>query len=243
MILLQSIVQKAQVLKFNNAELDRRTGGIPLPSLTLVEGPNDSGKSVIVQQLTWSALNSGYKVCYITTEDTVRGLLSHMKSLSWHVDDFFIRGDFKITSVHIRGIRWNSEISKFYLIGLLNFVKRREKDSNVYVIDSLTYVITHAEERDILEFFSECRNLVDTQGKSFFITIHPYALNQELLIRVRSICDGHFLLSVKNFRDKNVLVLNIAKLRGALRTANNIVSFEVDPNFGIKVLPFSSAKA
>ena len=240
---MRAVQREEKVLKFGNAELDRRLGGIPLPSLTLVEGPNDSGKSVLVQQLTWSALNSGYRVCYITTEDTTRGLLAHMEGLSWSISDFFLKGNFKITSIHVRGIRWNSEVSKFFLIGLLNFVKRREKNSDIYVIDSLTHIIAHAEEKDILEFFSECRNLTDMEGRSFFITLHPYALNQELLIRVRSISDGHFLLSIKNFRDKNVLVLNIAKLRGAMRTANNIVSFEVDPNFGMKILPFSMARA
>lgn len=29
------------ILKLNNPELDRKIGGLPLPSLTLIEGTND----------------------------------------------------------------------------------------------------------------------------------------------------------------------------------------------------------
>lgn len=36
------------ILKLNNPELDRKMGGLPLPSLTLVEGANDSGKTIIL---------------------------------------------------------------------------------------------------------------------------------------------------------------------------------------------------
>ncbi len=235
--------KKEKILKFNNPELDRRIGGIPLPSLTLIEGPNNSGKSVIVQQLTWSALVSGYNVIYITSEETPKSLISHMEELSWEVLDFYLAGNFRITTLHVKGIRWNSEVSRFYLLGLQNFIERLSKKYHIFIIDSLTYLITYAIEQDILEFFSELRNLVDSSNVTFFVTIHPYALEEDMLIRIRSISDGHFLLSIKHFHNRNVMVLNIAKLRGASRASDSIVSFDIDPIMGIKVLPFSFAKA
>jgi len=241
-----STVQEAErerILKFNSVELDRRLGGIPIPSLNLFEGVNDSGKSVMAQQLTHSALQSGFRVLYITTEDTPKGLISHMASLNWDVTDYFIKGDFQITSIHVKGVRWSQELAKFYLIGLQNYLKRKANRFDIFVIDSLTHIITYAQERDILEFFSECRSLTDMDDRTFLIIIHPYAFSQEMLIRIRSMCDGHFLFSIKKFRDKNVLVLEVGKLKGAAMKSGNIVSFEVDPNFGIKVLPFSSARA
>jgi len=233
----------SKTIPFENAELDRRIGGIPFPSLTLIEGPNDSGKSVLSQQICYGALRSGYKVMYITTESTARGLLSHMLSLGWDVSYHFMCGDLIIKTLHVKGIKWNSEISRYFLIALLNFIKRRLSKFDVLIIDSLTYIVTHATPNDVLEFFSECRNVVDSNSKLIIITIHPYAFDQDLLIRVRSICDGHFLLSVKTFRNKNVLVLTVAKLKGALQTSGDIISFEVDPAFGIKVLPFTAARA
>ena len=63
------------ILKLNNPELDRKMGGLPLPSLTLVEGANDSGKTIIIQQITYGALVANKKVLYITTEDTAKGLV------------------------------------------------------------------------------------------------------------------------------------------------------------------------
>ena len=230
------------VIRTLNDELDRRIGGIPIPSLTLVEGPNGSGKSVILQQIAWGALNAGLRVRYLTTENTVKSLISQMESLSFKVTPFFIKGVFKVMELHVKSITWDEEVAKRFLTTLLGFVKRDDW-SQIFIIDSLTYLLTRAREEDVLEFFSVCRNITDIAGKTFFIAIHPYALNQDMLIRVRSICDGHFMLSIKEMRDKTIRVLEVAKLRGALKSTGVIVSFEVDPAFGIKVLPFSQAKA
>ncbi len=230
------------LLKFENPELDKRIGGLPLPSLTLVEGPNDSGKSVLVQQITYAALKAGLRVLYITTENTVKGLLSNMESLNWNVMDFFAYGVFKITPLHVSETRWTTEVSKYFLITLLNYVKRRCDLLDLVVVDSLTHLIVHANENDVLDFFSQCRQLVDFNSKTFILVLHPYSLNQELLVRIRAICDGHFNLSIRTFREKNFLTLNVAKLKGASQSSGSFISFEVSPAFGIKVLPFTAAK-
>jgi len=240
-VLSTSQDKENSVLKFENPELDRRIGGLPIPSLTLIEGPNDSGKSILTQQIAYGALVNGFNVLFITTEDTCKGLLSHMEGLNWKVTDYFIQGKFKITPLNTAGMKWNSEISRYYLFALTNFIKRKSK-VNLVIIDSLTHLVTHAEPNDVLDFFSACRYVVDTQKITSIITIHPYALNQELMIRVRGFCDGHFLLEVRTFRDRTALTLNIAKLRGARQNVSELISFEVSPAFGIKILPFTTAR-
>jgi len=230
------------LLKFENPELDKRVGGFPLSSLTLIEGPNDSGKSVLVQQITYAALKSGLRVLYITTENTVKGLLSNMQSLSWDVTDFFAQGFFKITPLYTSGTRWSTEVSKYFLTTLLNYIKKKYDFLDVVIIDSLTHLVAYASENDVLDFFSQCRQLVDLSGKTIILTLHSYSLKQELLVRVRAICDGHFNLSIRNFRDKNYLTLNVAKLKGASQSSGSFISFEVTPAFGIKVLPFTASK-
>ena len=79
-------------------------------------------------------------------------------------------------------------------------------------------------------------------NQTFIITVHPYALEQDLMIRARSFCDGHMILDIKNIRDKNALTLNVAKLKGATKSVNEVITYEVSPIYGIKILPFSSAR-
>jgi len=98
-------------------------------------------------------------------------------------------------------------------------------------------------EKNILEFFTEAKNIVDKEGKSIFFTIHKHAIPQDLMIRIRSICDAHISLTIKEVRDKVIRFINVNKIRGASKSTNIIIGFEVDPAFGVKVIPFSSAKA
>ena len=84
--------------------------------------------------------------------------------------------------------------------------------------------------------------MVDQIGQTIIMSMHPYAINQELLVRLRSFCDGHLVLEIKTFRDRTALTINIAKLKGATRTVNEAISFEVSPAYGIKILPFSSTR-
>ena len=95
-----------------------------------------------------------------------------------------------------------------------------------------------------MSFLSELRNLADTKNIVIVITIHPYAFQSDLLIRIRSICDGHMLLSIKILPNKEIVrALEVAKLRGARKSTENVVFFKVDPAFGIKVIPVSQVKA
>ncbi len=41
---------------------------------------------------------------------------------------------------------------------------------------------------------------------------------------------------------KYVMMLEVVKVRGARKTTGNIVSFEVHPGYGIKVIPVSVAR-
>ena len=58
---------KKRSISSGNLELDKKMGGgIPEGSLTLIEGQSDSGKSVLVQQLTWGALQDGFSPHFAT---------------------------------------------------------------------------------------------------------------------------------------------------------------------------------
>ncbi|MEJ5292638.1 MAG: ATPase domain-containing protein [Candidatus Methanosuratincola sp.] len=236
-------MQKQSMVRLGTGELDRLIGGIPMPSMNLIEGENDTGKSVFAQDVAWGALMSGFTVRYITTEMTVESLVSQMESLSFNASPFFIKGIFKITAFHAKGINWDESIASNYLTVMLNFIKKKG-DANVVIFDSLTYIATHSSEKDLLNFLSELRNYVDQRGRIVFVTIHPFAFDSNLLIRIRSICDGHMVFKVKTLpSNETARTLEILKLRGAAKATNNLCTFKVEPGLGIRVLPFTQVKA
>lgn len=232
-----------KAVTFGSSELDRIVGGVPIPSLNLIEGENDSGKSVFVQQLASGALAQGFSVRYVTTETTMKSLVQQMDSLGFNATSYFIKGTLKVTAVHVKGINWSEKIAKNFLRVILNFMKNRGY-ANLVVIDSLTYIATHAPLTDLLNFLSELRNHVDTKEVLVAVTLHPFAFNKELLTRVRSVFDGHIHLSVKILPNKEIArSLEVTKLKGADRSQDNIAYFKVEPGIGIRVLPFSAVKA
>ena len=216
-------------------------GGIPIPSLTLIEGPNDAGKSVLSQQTAFGALTMGLGVRYITTENTFGTLVKQMDSLSFTVYKKVLNGRFRITELHTQGIPWNSDMASIYLSTAAQFIGDCQKEKLI-IIDSLTSIVTQAAPDSIVRFFSEMRDAVDKKNKCVAITLHPYAFPPDLLTRIRSMCDGHFVLSIKEIRGKVVRTLEVAKLRGATMRSAGLVTFDVDPAFGIRITPLTSAK-
>jgi flagellar protein FlaH len=42
---------------------------------------------------------------------------------------------------------------------------------------------------------------------------------------------------------KMIKILEVSKVRGAEMNTGNIISFDVEPNWGIRVIPYSKARA
>jgi len=230
-----------QAIRSFNPELDRKVGDIQIPSLCLVEGANDSGKSVFCMQYCYGALQSGLRCNYITTETSMRNLVQDMGNLSWNVLQNVISGDLKVSDLHVKTLTWTKRVSLALLNVIVSFM-RHEDDYQVFFLDSLTYLLTHSDSRSVLNFLTQLRNLVDEERKTVFMTIHPYATDQDTFLRLRSISDAHFVLSVREVGDRLMRVLQVMKLKGASK-GGLTMTFEVDQAFGIRVLPFSQAKA
>ncbi len=50
-------------------------------------------------------------------------------------------------------------------------------------------------------------------------------------------------LRVEEIGDKFLKILEVSKVRGASKSTGNIVSFDVEPNMGMRIIPISKAKA
>lgn len=236
-------IEKEKPLEFissGNLEIDRKLeGGIPVGSLCLLEGEKDSGKSVLMQQIMWGALNQDKKALALTTEKTSKNLLNNMESLNLDISDYFILGRSKIFEIKASYVEENPELSEKLLQTLLECVEQCEED--LILIDSLTILAVSASENALLNFFTGCVKLCD-KGKTILISVHGYTFPQQVIHRLKSTCDTCLELRIEQVGDKLINTLEIQKLRGARKITGNMLSFNVDSDSGLKIIPVSKVK-
>jgi flagellar protein FlaH len=231
---------KKTVILTGIREVDEKLGGgIPIGSLGLIEGHSDAGKSVLSQHLTYGALGcSDIGVAYYTTENTVKSLINQMDSLCLFTGDHFLLDRLRIYPLTIRGDEENTE-SRFRIL-----VKHFEILPSCYkliIVDSITLLVAHSDQTSNVDFFSACKNLCD-QGRTIILVAHSYAFDEEVLSRSRSLCDAHFRIRLEQMGDRLVKILEVLKVRGADRATGDVVSFEVEPKVGMRIIPMSKAR-
>ena len=230
---------ETEVISTGHNEIDKKLGGgIPVGSLVLIEGESDAGKSVLCQQMIWGSLNNGVKVMLFTNENSFRSLLPQMDSLGLDILDQLLLGWLKIYPIKSAQAK-NSPGQAFEIV--LETIARH-KSYDLVIMDSLTPIVSHSNDAETLSYFERCRNLCDRK-KTIINVVHTYAFNQDILIRVRSACDAHLRLMIEKVGDKLVKTLEVAKIRGAAQNTGNILTFEVEPEIGMKIMPISRAKA
>jgi len=231
------------VITTGSEELDSRLGGgIPIPMLLLVEGDHGTGKSVFLQQISYGALRSGFTVYYVTTEATVREFLLQSKRVSLDLTSYFLRGKLKVFPVHMEGAKWAKQIAKLLLHVVGDFMKRTYKYWDVFIVDSFSVLAVYATTSTVLDFLTLAKNIV-SQDKVVILSVHPGVLSEEIMIRLRSVCDGYIRLRTVEVGGMLIKAMEVAKFRGALGPVDNVIVFDIDPAFGIKVMPLSLAKA
>jgi flagellar protein FlaH len=228
---------ESSLITTGNNEVDKKIGGgLPLNSLTLIEGQPDAGMCVLVQQFIWGCLNTNKRITVYTTENTTISLLRQMKSLSLDVDDYFLLGRLDVFPVPNSFPEGADSLYNDFLRHIA------EKHADVVFVDALTAFASHATERQTLDFFSRAKDLCDS-AVSLVLTLHSYATTEQMMTRLSSICDAHLRLRVEDLGTQLVKVIEVSKVRGATKTTGNIVSFDVEPNFGMKIIPITKAKA
>ncbi|MEI7857953.1 MAG: ATPase domain-containing protein, partial [Methanomicrobiales archaeon] len=170
---------------------------------------------------------------------TTKSFLKQMESMSLDISEYFAWGYIKVFPLHVTGFEWKKEDMVGILVHLISFIK--ESKAEVIVIDSLTLFTEYAQTDSILAFFTSCKSLVD-KGKTILVTLHTYAFEEDTLVRIRSISDAHLNMKKAQVGDKYVMVMEVNKVRGARKTTGNLVSFEVHPGYGMKVIPMSFAR-
>ena len=233
--LLASQKEEQAMISTGNSELDGKMGGgIPLKSLTLIEGDSGAGKSVLSQQLMHGCLADGYKLSLFTSENSVKSLIKQMRSLNLDIIDQLLLGAMRIFPIE------TSRLGKEAPPTLMAAVNR-EKGRDMIFVDSLTSSIPLSTDMEIVSFFEDCKRLCG-DGTTVLLVVHSHGLSRELLTRLRSLCDAHFQLHTEEVGNKLVKTLEVTKVRGAEQTTGNIISFEVEPGWGMRVIPVGKVR-
>ncbi len=225
-----------KIISSGNAELDGKMGGgLPAGSLALIEGSSGAGKSVLSQQILFGALKNGFKVSTFTSENTVKSLLSQMQSIDMDVVDYLLVRRLKIYPIALARIGSDAPNR------LLNAL-RSQKGRDVVVVDSFTSAIANQTNPTlILNFFEECKKLCG-KGLTVILTLHAQAVGSDLVNPIRSMCDAHLQLRTEQDGQRLVKTLEVAKIRGAASATGAIVGFDVEPGWGMRVIPISKAR-
>lgn len=227
-----------EVISTGNGEIDKKLGGgIPAGSLTIIEGASDSGKSVLAQQMIWGSLKNNHTVSLITTENTGKSLVRQMQSLNLDIVDYYLLGRLKIYPIKVTGVTDDVGITVTSLL----YVLRRQGGPSLVVIDSVTSFIAHSSVEQTIAFFEECKTHCN-RGMTIIVVAHSYAFGESTMIRISSMCDAHLHLSTESLGQKLVKALEVSKVRGAAMSTGNIVTFDVEPGLGMRIMPFAKAR-
>ena len=92
-----------------------------------------------------------------------------------------------------------------------------------------------------MDFFWACKRMCDS-GRSVIVVAHSYAFEEEMLARSRSLCDTHLRLVLEQIGDKMAKIMEVLKVRGADRPTGEVVTFEIEPKLGMRIIPLAKAK-
>ena len=212
-------------------------GGLPGGSLTLLEGPADSGKSVLCEYFVHRSLLSRVAVAYYTSDANIKNVMLQMGSLDLDVTDYFLSDRLRLYTLSAEA-NGDEKIT----FGLLRkHLEQLPRHFQLIVLDSLSELTAHSDENALAEFFLGCQQ-VCAQGHTLLVTVRSEVLDDDQRGRLQTICNGYLKLGMEKSGGDIIRVLEVVKLRNARRETNNTLGLEVEPGTGLKILPFTRKK-
>jgi len=208
-------------------------GGIPVRSLTLIEGAQSAGKSVLCQHFTYGALLDGLGVAYFTPDHDAGSLIKQMNSIGLDVADYFQQSKLGIYPVQEPG---KGEDAEELMDSLAEEVERHAGQHDFIIVDSITNLVTRSSDNAIIRLFSSVMGLCKN-GKTSILVARSYVFDQRMLARFQSLCDAHFNLREEATGGRSVKMLEVCKVHNAVSRSRNVMGFDVKPGTGLEFLP------
>ena len=213
-------------------------GGIPVGSLTLIEGAKTSGKSVFCQTLAYGALLNGQQVTFFTSDHTPARFAKQLASLGRPITKYLYKDDICIYPVE----EPDPEEDCGPMLAALGLDIARLPKHQLVFVDAITSLAAYSSSQAVVAFFATLVRACGA-GKTIVIVAHSSAFDESMLIRISSMCDTHVRLRVGKVRERVVRVAEVLKANSVHLEKDNLINFEVEPESGIHVIPFSQVRA
>lgn len=215
-------------------ELGRRLGGgIAEGSITLIEGDDGSGKTILTQRMAYGLLVNGYSVTYVSTELSLPEFTKQMMSLRYNITPYILNGQFRFFPVF--------PSTTYKLRKKKDLIQRLSKadiifQTDVTIIDTITMMIPDEgiDEKTVFEFINKLKKEV-LRGKSIIITADPGATDEKLLEPLREIADNYIIAKLETAAEDIKNVILVQRWKRTEREVSKIIKFRVEPKFGIVI--------
>jgi len=167
--------------------------GIPSASVTLVEGPEDSGKSVLCQNLASSGYRKGLSVAYYTSLPIANDLSNRMSYLGLDVAQGG-SDQFKITSLaHLYAKRLDS--SKIFTVLQAHMKRLFREGTDMVIFDDLTPLLSD-DHGPMIDFFERSIE-ISRQGLTIMSIFRSSYSERHLVDKLHEVADTHLRFSIE----------------------------------------------
>lgn len=214
-------------------ELGRRLGGgIAAGTITIMEGPDGAGKSVLSQRFAYGLLENNHTVTYISTELSTKDFIRQMQSLGYNILKYLISRRlmfFPVFPPSAKKLREKKDLIERLMRAEFLFI------NDVTIIDSLNMMIPGGvlPERTLFDFINFLKKTTQ-KGRSIILTYDPESLDNSIIEALREVADNYLELKAEVVGDdiKNVIYVRRWKSE---KEVTKIIKFRVEPKFGIVI--------
>ncbi len=195
-------------------ELDNGIGGgIPAPSMILLEGSHGTGEAVLSFLITSTLL----------------------QRVSGSSGEKFISGSLAVFSIHIAGAKWDEKLGKISLRVILRFFGSYSDRFDAVVIDSLSILVKYLLRDSIMDFLIFLKSEISL-GKTSIVSIRPRTLGESLTPRLRASLETYLYLDRVDFGGKMYKAIQVKKIYGIEMPAESTIVFDIDPSIGFRII-------
>jgi flagellar protein FlaH len=202
--------------------------GVPKGMIALVLGEYGSGKSAIMQRLTYGFLENGVTVTYISTELTTKGFIDQMKSLDYPVVKYLLSGNLLFVPVY--PLIGKAVPRDEFLDRLMEAKQLYDRD--ILIVDTFSSLtkrdLKGQRSLQVLSFFKKLAAL----NKTIILTVDQDEVMEPVLAPFKS--DSEIYITIKKavFEGATTRTMNVHRFGKTTKPVTDAIGFRIEPKIG-----------